>query len=289
MVVAGRLHYIFPTALENAQESVEEKLKVQRLNVGFSRAQECIWILHSQEIGLYKGALAQALHHYQGVLRRKAPDKSQTDAASPMEAKVLEWLQATQFVQGQPDEVEVLPQFPISEYLQQLDPTYQHPAWRVDFLLVCRTPKINLNIVVEYDGFEYHFDRENASKINVGSHERYLKDADVERQLTLESYGYRFLRINRFNIGADPVATLDARLAKLVELATGEQSSVFVERLRTQAAGITSREMKSCSRCQAILPQARFFDQTLKAGQGGYGRVCMDCKAKARTAARSWR
>jgi hypothetical protein len=283
------LNYIFPTALENAQESVEEKLKVQRLNVGFSRAQECIWILHSQEIGLYKGALAQALHHYQGVLRRKAPDKSQTDAASPMEAKVLEWLQATQFVQGQPDEVEVLPQFPISEYLQQLDPTYQHPAWRVDFLLVCRTPKINLNIVVEYDGFEYHFDRENASKVNVGSHERYLKDADVERQLTLESYGYRFLRINRFNIGTDPVATLDARLAKLVELATGEQSSVFVERLRTQAAGITSREMKSCSRCQAILPQARFFDQTLKAGQGGYGRVCMDCKAKARTAARSWR
>lgn len=280
------LNYIFPVALENAQESVEEKLKVQRLNVGFSRAQDCIWIMHSQEIGLFKGAIGQALHHYQGVLNRRPADVSQTDQNSPMEAKVLQWLEQTQFVQAQPEDVEIIPQFPIGDYLRQLDPTYQHPSWRVDFLLTCRTPKGALHIVVEYDGFEFHF--ESVGKdIHVGNHERYLKESDVERQLTLESYGYRFLRINRFNLGSDPVAVLDQRLAKLVELATGEQSSRFVERLRDQAAGLTNKEMKACSRCETIHPLSKFWDPELKGGQGGHGRVCMDCKTKDK--GKGWR
>lgn len=272
------LNYIFPVSLENAEEAVEEKLKVQRLNVGFSRAQDRIWIMHSQDIGLYKGALAQALHHYQRVLERKTPTVSDTDPNSPMEAKVLQWLQQSEFVQGQPDEVEIIPQFPIGDYLRQLDPTYEHPAWRVDFLLVCRTDKGTLHIVIEYDGFEFHFDKANAGAVNVGNHERYLNDSDVERQLTLESYGYRFLRINRFNLGADPVATLDERLVKLVELATGEQGSQLLDRLRAQAKGIASKEMKECSRCKNIRPLKAFYDRALKGGEGGYGRVCLVCK-----------
>jgi very-short-patch-repair endonuclease len=272
------LNYIFPVSLQNAEEAVEEKLKVQRLNVGFSRAQDRIWIMHSQDIALYKGALAQALHHYQRVLERKTPDASQTDPNSPMEAKVLQWLQQSEFVQGQPDDVEIIPQFPIGDYLRQLDPTYEHPAWRVDFLLVCRTDKGTLHIVIEYDGFEFHYDKANAGAVNVGNHERYLNDSDVERQLTLESYGYRFLRINRFNLGADPVATLDERLAKLVELATGEQGSKLLDRLRAQAKGIASKEMKECSRCKNIRPLKAFYDRALKGGEGGHGRVCLVCK-----------
>lgn len=272
------LNYIFPVTLENSEEAVEEKLKIQRLNVGFSRAQDRIWILHSQDIGLYKGALAQALHHYKRLLQQKKSDVLQTDQNSPMEAKVLEWLEQTHFVQAQSQSVEIIPQFPISEYLKQLDPTYQHPSWRVDFLLVCRTDKGALHIVVEYDGFEFHFDKANASAINVGNHERYLRDSDVERQLTLESYGYRFLRINRFNLGVDPVSTLDARLAKLVELATGEQSSKFLDRLRSQAKGIVNKEMKECYRCKNIRPLKKFFDPSLKNGEGGYGRLCIICK-----------
>lgn len=167
---------------------------------------------------------------------------------------------------------------PHGEYLRQLDPTYEHPAWRVDFLLVCRTDKGTLHIVIEYDGFEFHFDKANSGAVNVGNHERYLNDSDVERQLTLESYGYRFLRINRFNLGADPVATLDERLAKLVELATGEQGSQLLDRLRAQAKGIASKEMKECSRCKNIRPLKAFYDRALKGGEGGYGRVCLVCK-----------
>jgi hypothetical protein len=39
------LNYVFPVSLENTQDRVEEMLKMQRLNVGFSRAKECIQLL----------------------------------------------------------------------------------------------------------------------------------------------------------------------------------------------------------------------------------------------------
>ena len=32
-----------------------------------------------------------------------------------------------------------------------------------------------------------------------------------------ESYGYTFLRINRFNLGKDPVVTLNERIEKIVQ------------------------------------------------------------------------
>lgn len=274
------LNYIFPVALTNAQENVEEKLKMQRLNVGFSRAQETVWIVHSMPIDEFRGSIGGALNHYRTTLKKKEVLASTTDQSSPMEAKILGWLQATSFVSSQPDTVEIVPQFPIGDYLKQLDPLYEHPAYRVDFLLTCETAKGVVSIVVEYDGFEYHFD--GGSAVNVGNHARYLKDGDVERQLTLESYGYRFLRVNRFNLDKDPVATLDERLIKLMQVATGETTTAIVERLREQAAGLVSKELKACSRCGEIRTPQDYFDKELREGAGGFGRICMSCKGIAR-------
>lgn len=44
------LNYVFPTDLDSTADGIEEKLKVQRLNVGFSRAQETIWFVHSMPL-----------------------------------------------------------------------------------------------------------------------------------------------------------------------------------------------------------------------------------------------
>lgn len=270
------LAYIFPLNLDGGTELVEEKLKVQRLNVGFSRAQDMIWIVHSMPLSMFRGAIGQALNHYAQTLTRKQGSIEDTDASSPMEAKVLHWLQSTQFVQGQPDDVEIVPQFRIGEYLKQLDPTYEHPAYRVDFLVTCQTPKGVVQIVVEYDGWEHHFQK--GREVHVGNHQRYMKDSDVERQLTLESYGYRFIRLNRFNMGTDPVVTLNERLTRILEMATGEPHAKFVERLREQAEGMVNKEMRLCPRCEGIKPMSDFWDKSLKSGAGGYGRVCMTCK-----------
>lgn len=270
------LNYIFPVQMDSASEVVEEKLKAQRLNVGFSRAQEMIWIVHSMPLDRYKGSIARVLHHYEAQLNNKKASAADTDQSSPMEALVLDWLYKTQFYASQPEAIEVLPQFPIGDYLKQLDPTYTHPAWRADFLLTYESDKGRVHIVIEYDGFNFHFDR--SPNIHFGNHERYMKESDVERQLTLESYGYRFLRINRFNLGKDPVATLSQRLQALVEMATGSPVAASVERVQKQAADLANKEAKACSRCGEIRLLELFYDKALKGGDGGYGRVCMPCK-----------
>jgi very-short-patch-repair endonuclease len=270
------LNYVFPLDLADAEEKVEEKLKVQRLNVGFSRAEEMIWFVTSKPIADFKGSIGRVLNHYNNLLIKGDIAPGRTDANSPMEAKVLDWLQKTPFYQQHRDSVEILPQFPIGDYLRQLDPTYKHPAWRVDFLVTVITDEGIARIVIEYDGFEHHFQK--GKEVNIGSHERYLLEADVERQLTLESYGYRFLRINRFNLGKDPVQTLSDRLARLVEKLTDHNEVIAVEEVQEMAGGLASKELKQCLRCNSIKPLHDFFDPTLNGGAGSNGRVCMACK-----------
>jgi very-short-patch-repair endonuclease len=168
-----------------------------------------------------------------------------------MEPQVLDWLQKTEFYQANRSEIEILPQFPIGDYLRQLDPTYKHPAWRVDFLVTYATDKGISRIVVEYDGFEHHFQK--GKEVNVGNHERYMLDADIERQLTLESYGYRFLRINRFNLGKDPITTISDRLKRLVDGLTVDRGVASVQNMQDQAVGLANHDLKGKRVVLAVL------------------------------------
>jgi very-short-patch-repair endonuclease len=270
------LNYIFPVSMDgNVSESIEEKLKIQRLNVGFSRAQEMIWFVHSMPLGLFRGSIAGALNHYQDLVSKGEKVFGATDPSSPMESKVLQWLQQTEFYQSEEDDLEVLPQFPIGDYLKQLDPTYQHPRWRVDFLLTYTGSDRPLYIVIEYDGFQEHFD--GSKDVHVGNHERYLREADVERQLTLESYGYRFIRINRFNLGKDPVSTLNARIESVVRTATGSTRAKASDQIQRIAEGLTNGDMKACPRCGQVKKVREFYRKELGNGAGGYGRNCNGC------------
>jgi superfamily I DNA and/or RNA helicase len=103
------LNYVFPVELRDAEESVEEKLKVQRLNVGFSRAQEMIWFVHSKPIAEFKGSIGRTLSHYANLLERGEIKPERTDPSSPMEAQVLDWLQKTAFYQANSSDIEILP------------------------------------------------------------------------------------------------------------------------------------------------------------------------------------
>jgi len=279
------LNYIFPVDLQGAEEMVEEKLKAQRLNVGFSRAQEMIWFVLSKPIDQYRGSIAQVLRHYARIEETR-PSEEDTDPLSPMESKVLDWLYQTRFFQQHEEDIEVVPQFPIGDYLRQLDAAYHHPAYKCDFLLTYSGEGGPVRIIIEYDGFEYHF--ASGSNVNVGNYEKYMYESDIERQLILESYGYRFLRINRFNIGNDPVETLSDRLYKLTAKVFSGSRSEAVDSLQRQAQGLSSKEMKPCSRCGQIKEHSEFFDPSLKAQ---YGRVCQACKAedKARVVAQRGR
>ena len=74
--------------------------------------------------------------------------------------------------------------------IQRLDPFYQHPRYGTDFLLIFRVGGRPINIVIEYDGFQWHF--ASRSQVSAANDSFYHRPEDVERQMTLESYGYKF-------------------------------------------------------------------------------------------------
>lgn len=97
-----------------------------------------------------------------------------------METKIQHYFHETLFYKNNQDKIEFIPQFPIGEYIRQLDKHYKHPLFKVDFLLIYENQKI----VIEYDGFKEHFtDRENVTQYN---YEFYMKEDDIYRQKVLE-------------------------------------------------------------------------------------------------------
>jgi len=175
--VTDKLAYVFPKSLDEADE-VDHPVRLQRLNVGFSRAKERIHFFISKPIDDFTGAIGKAMQHFKIVLEKAkaAPGPSATDPKSPMEPKVLAWLNQTQLLQRFGNYIEIDPQYPIGEYLRQLDPTYQHPNYKVDFLLKIRGADKSIFVIIEYDGFKKHFtDLDEVDKVTADDVQRVAK------------------------------------------------------------------------------------------------------------------
>lgn len=142
----------------------------------------------------------------------------------------------------------------------------------------------------EYDGFREHF--QNRDKIHEGNWDRSYRPEDIERQLVLESYGYKFLRLNRFNLGHDTVDRISKRLDELAKAAAEvEQVPQVIDQIPQEAQSLTSGDMKTCPKCGAPKLLEEYWDSSLKQGTGGFGRSCIACKQKERKPQRikSWR
>src|SRR5947209_17289992 len=96
--------------------------------------------------------------------------------------------------------------------------------------------------------------------------------------MVLESYGYKFLRINRFNLGTDPVKTISDRLYALIDAAVNERDANVVTKIRDGANDLDEGAARHCRKCDRVKPNELFFDPRLRGGKGGYGQICMDCK-----------
>lgn len=216
-----RLAYVFPRAINNDQsEEVDHNLRLQRLNVGLSRGQEKIVFVHSKPLEEYSSALKTALFHYRNELDRSKlmPTEDDVDKSSPMERKVVHWLSQVPLIRELGRACEIKAQFELGKYLKQLDPSYKHPEYRVDFLIKIADRERRYQLVLEYDGFEYHFSKGvPAGQINESTWRAYLTPDDLEREKVLESFGVKMIRLNRFNLGVNPVATIDALLRKRLD------------------------------------------------------------------------
>lgn len=202
---------VLGTKFEPEIQDPEENLRLQRLNVGMSRAKEKIVFVLSKPIKDFKGNAQKILNHYWNEIENanKTPEISELD--SPMEIKLLNWIKESSFYKENAEKLEIQAQFKAGEYLKALDPTYSHPNYRTDFLMIYRDGEDVKNLILEYDGFVEHFiDRENVNEFN---YSHYYSEADIEREKILEGYGFPFMRFNKFNLSKDPVSNISKRLS----------------------------------------------------------------------------
>ncbi len=271
---SDRLWGIFIKDLTKVDIEEDGQIKAQRLNVGLSRAKECMHFVLSKPIDDFNGSIGDALRHYQFVLdeAKKEKDISQTDQKSKMEPEVMNWFYQTEFWNKNKDRIDFIPQFEIGKYLRQLDRNYTHPNYKVDFLLVYKDEAEKTHkIVIEYDGFVEHFS--NLDEVNEFNYDHYYSDDDLYREKVIESYGYKFLRINRFNIGTNPMATLDERIGKIIKGRRLENQ--ILTSIHETVDGLENGEMKECPKCKEIRNLSDFKDSSLITG---HGRFCQNCK-----------
>jgi hypothetical protein len=200
-----------------------------------------------------------------------------------MERKVLHWLSQVPLIRELDEACEIVAQFEIGKYLRQLDDAYRHPDYRADFLVRFTVGDKLHQLVLEYDGFEFHFAKGMpAGLINQSTWRSYLTAADVEREKVLEGFGVQMIRLNRFNLGSDPVATIDELLRKrLGGVLNGRKPHPKVTADAKRAGeiekGLKSGEYKHCKGCDRDLPLSWFLVPTLKTG---IAHLCADCRSK---------
>jgi len=196
----ANLASIYPV-LEGTADSIRS-LKMQRLNVGFSRAKDTMVFVMSQPLENFSNTrLGDALKHYASTLEQNKKNdffiENEAVFESPMEKKLYALLLETQFVQDRREHIKIIPQFNIGQYIAAEYNT-SIPKYRADFLLTCAKGGREETLILEYDGLEYHF--QNPRDVNNLNFSQSYLDYDTQRQMELESYGYRFLRINKFNL-----------------------------------------------------------------------------------------
>jgi len=195
------------------------RLKMQRLNVGFSRAKDMMVFVHSMPIGDYSNTrLGDALRHYENVLNAAhdhyVEDESVFD--SPAERELYSNITQTGFFQKNRDKLRLIAQFEIGKYIRE---EYHRniPNYRVDFLLTMTDGGKEMSLIIEYDGVEFH--TKNPDVVTRHNFDQEYLEYDIERQLELESYGYSFVRINKFTLTPEKGQTKIDVLNKLLEQA----------------------------------------------------------------------
>ena len=81
------------------------------------------------------------------------------------------------------------------------------------------------------------------------------------------------MRINRFNVGKNPINTLNERLGRLVKDKPADNR--ILANIHETIEGLQNGDMKECPKCKEIRNENDFKDASLISG---YGRFCKYCK-----------
>ena len=211
-----QLHYLFPDELTDTSTH-----EARRLNVGFSRAGEVAHFILSKPVHNYTGASGAALQHFQSVLAAGGVKTSASTSEILLDAESLlpQYFYATKFYNKYTDKVRLITHFSFGDYLRALSPKYKHPSYKVDFLVALGDERI----IITYDEFKERF---MANEVKEAAN--YLTANDIYNQKLIEGYGYKILRLNKFNLGAKPVDTLDRLLSEAVKKRSWPRDNGFL-------------------------------------------------------------
>ena len=177
-------------------------LKMQRLNVGFSRAKDTMVFVHSMPLEKYANTrLGDSLKHYKKLFDTNLQNdyflEDESILESEAEKKLYKLLLQTDFIKSYRENLRIIPQFQIGDYIRA-EFKKQIPKYRVDFLVTYSKGGKEQTLILEYDGMEFH--TKNPEIVTKHNFTQEFLDYDISRQLELETYGYRFLRINKFSL-----------------------------------------------------------------------------------------
>lgn len=187
---------IYPVV--NRTADTIRSLKMQRLNVGFSRAKDTMVFVHSMPVEEYhKTRLGDALKFYKNLSETTIDNYIEDECifGSPAEKDLYTSIIQTEFYKNNLNNIKIIAQFPIGKYISEQYNRYI-PKYRVDFLLTFSGNGKEKSLILEYDGVEYH--TKNPEIVNEHNFSHEYLEYDIERQIELESYGYKFLRLNKF-------------------------------------------------------------------------------------------
>jgi hypothetical protein len=106
------------------------------------------------------------------------------------------------------------------------------------------------------------------------------KQLQQERECVLESFGYKMMRINRFNITTDPVTMLDNKLNEMLNLFLNvNDEHDFIINMNEKMEALDSGELRHCTTCGEAKPIEDYYDLSLKSGVGS---KCSHCKTQSK-------
>ena len=198
-----------PSSLKH--EALSHDSRSHQLLSGMSGTRHRIHIVHSLDVRAYGGAVSEMLQFLSEKSRADSPMTAKgaaTDILLDVEANIAQVFDKTSFAKKYGARAAFIVKYPFADFIKPLSPRYSKASFKVFFLVAVEDKPI----IVEFDDLK---DRllKNDSETNGA----YLSDDDIYAYKLLEGYGYRFLRLNKFTVGSDPVRTLDMHLNELLK------------------------------------------------------------------------
>ena len=279
------LWWVFIKDLASVNDEENWILKSQRLNVWFSRPKEGIVFVLSKPIDEFSGEIRKTLNHFWEERENNLKNSSFLTNVEKSDYDILKLLSQTDFYGEHKDNLKIIPNFDLGSYLKQLDPYYNHPRFKQDFFIVYTNEKWKeTKIIFEYDDL-------NSDIANWDS-DLYVSENDIYMEKVLESYWYKFIRLNEFNLWSDKIDTLNKKMKMLiwekVEKKTMDDIEIqynvedewaILEDMQIIMKWLEDWTFKICDKCGEVKEIEKFKDSTLKSW---YWRQCIDCKSSKR-------